>query len=229
VNLPLQHLPTTPVAMYRAIVGIGMLCALLIVGIYQATAERIAENEAQALAEAVAAVLPTAQVLRSIAVASDGGIADVDASLQKLPAFVGYDQSGKLAGVAITAAGMGYQDTIQVIYAYSFSDSAIVGLRVLQSLETPGLGDKIETDPNFVANFEQLDVSLSAAGNELAHAVETVPNGSKEHPWQIDAITGATVSSEAIGKILDTSAQQWVPLLVRHREQLIGAPEPVEN
>ena len=46
---------------------------------------------------------------------------------------------------------MGYQDTIRVIYAYSFADRAIVGMQVLESKETPGLGDKIEIDADFVA------------------------------------------------------------------------------
>ncbi len=162
MSLPAQRTPSTPAMMYRAIVGIGMLCALVIVGVYAATASRIAENEARALRDAVSAVLPAAAVVRSIAIRADGEIADEPADTQELPAFVGYDASGQPVGVAITAAGMGYQDTIRVIYAYSYDESAIVGLRVLQSLETPGLGDKIETDADFVANFERLDVSLSS-------------------------------------------------------------------
>ena len=41
--------------MYRAIVGIGVLCALLIVGVYQATAGRIRANEPRPCAERVIA------------------------------------------------------------------------------------------------------------------------------------------------------------------------------
>ena len=172
--------------------------------------------------------MPGAASLRSVAVAADGGIADIEATTSSLPAFIGYDDNGELAGAAITAAGMGYQDTIQVIYAYSFDDDAIVGMQVLQSLETPGLGTKIETDPAFVANFERLDVSLNDDGSALAHPVVTVPHGTKEHPWQIDAITGATVSSDAIGRLLDNSAQQWVPVLSRNAVQLQRKPATVE-
>ena len=226
MSVPAPRMPSTPVTMYRAIVGIGMLCALVIVGVYEATADRIAANEARALRNAVGAVLPAAQSLRSIAVMPDGEIADVVADSKGLPAFVGYDASGELVGVAITAEGMGYQDTIQVIYAYSYANEAIVGMRVLQSLETPGLGDKIETDANFVANFERLDVSLSTDGSTLANPIQTVPSGGKEHPWQIDAITGATVSSVAIGEILDASTRQWVPLLARDKQRLAQPPEP---
>ena len=31
--------------------------------------------------------------------------------------------------------------------------------------------------------------------------------------WQLDGITGATITSEAIGKILNDSANTWVPAL----------------
>ncbi|MDH3590016.1 MAG: FMN-binding protein, partial [Gammaproteobacteria bacterium] len=222
-------MPSTPLTMFRAIVGIGMLCALLIVGVYAATAERIAKNEAEALRQAVAAVMPAATRLRSITIDANGKIADINATEISLPAFIGYDDNGTLVGAAITAAGMGYQDTIQVIYAYSFDAAAIVGMRVLQSLETPGLGTKIETDPAFIANFEKLDVSLNAGGDGLAHPVVTVPHGTKEHPWQIDAITGATVSSDAIGRLLDNSAQRWVPVLAGNTVQLRRETAPAET
>ena len=206
--------PSTPLAMFRTIVGIGMMCALVIVGVYAGTAQRIADNEARALANAVNAVLPAASNLRSIAVTAQGEIIDVIAAEQALPAFLGFDEDGELVGAAITAEGMGYQDTIKVIYAYSFEASAIVGFHVLQSLETPGIGTKIKEYP-FLANFEALDVSLDETGSALANPIVTVPSGTKDQPWQIDAITGATVSSDAVAALLDDSAQRWVPVLAR--------------
>ena len=45
---------------------------------------------------------------------------------------------------------MGYQDVIRVLYGYSFAEEAVVGIRVLESKETPGLGTRIETDPDFL-------------------------------------------------------------------------------
>ncbi|HID07807.1 MAG TPA: FMN-binding protein, partial [Armatimonadetes bacterium] len=69
--------------------------------------------------------------------------------------------------------------------------------------ETPGLGDKIITDKKFQKNFEALDAKLNKNGTALANAIVTVKAGSKKHDWQIDAISGATISSRAIGKALD--------------------------
>jgi len=43
----------------------------------------------------------------------------------------------------------------------------------------------------------------------------TVKQGEKTAAWHIDGITGATITSEAIGTILNDSANTWVPVLER--------------
>jgi len=103
-----------------------------------------------------------------------------------------------------------------VIYGYSFAEEAIIGIQVLESKETPGLGDKIETDAGFLENFEALDVSLRDDLSELANPIVPVKHGEKSHPWEVDGITGATISSVAIAKILNQSAQYWVPRIQSH-------------
>jgi electron transport complex protein RnfG len=194
--------------MYRAIVGIGALCALLIVTVYQTTAARIRENQARFLALAVAEVLPAAQ--------------------PALPVFLGYSADGELVGAVVTAQGMGYQDNIRVLYAYSFELDAIVGFKVLDSKETPGLGDKVEKEPHFIANFERLDATLTPDGNALLNPIVTVKQGEKEEPWQLDGITGATITSEAIGEILNDSANTWAPVLERD-SSAFASSEPTEE
>ena len=76
--------------------------------------------------------------------------------------------------------------------------AAIVGMAVLESKETPGLGDKIEKDAAFLANFERLDVTVAADGRSLVHPLELVKPNQKTRPWQIDGISGATVTKDAI-------------------------------
>ena len=125
--------------------------------------------------------------------------------------YAGYDDRQQLIGIAVEAQGMGYQDVIRVLYGYSFEKDAIVGIQVLESKETPGLGTRIETDPGFLANFERLDVSLSSDGSTVANPIEFVKPGKKEQPWQIDGITGATISSKAIANILNKSSSYWIP------------------
>ena len=108
---------------------------------------------------------------------------------------------------------MGYADVIRVLYGYSFTEQAIIGIRVPESKETPGLGDKIEKDADFLRNFERLDVTMNADGSALVNAIVAVKNGKKKSPWEIDGITGATISSKAIARMLATSSAVWVPRL----------------
>lgn len=211
---PLQQQPTSAWSMYRAIVGIGAFCALIIVTVYQATADRIRENQERFLAQASAEVLPAATNTVAIALAADGTLMRATTT-GDLPAFLGYDRDDHLVGAVIAAQGMGYQDNIRVLYAYSFEQNAIVGFKILDSKETPGLGDRVEKEPHFIANFERLDASLNATGESLANPIVTVKQGQKTGPWQLDGITGATITSEAIGKLLDQSASRWVPALER--------------
>ena len=218
--------PTTAWQMYRAIVGIGALCALLIVTVFQTTEARIRENRARALAEAIAAVLPAAVATVPVAVGADGALAPASEE-QDLPVFLGYDANDRLVGAAITTQGMGYADTIRVLYSYSFTEHAVTGLKVLESKETPGLGDRVETEPHYVANFVALDASLNAAGTALANPIVTVKEGEKTNPWEVDGITGATITSVAIGDILNDSMAVWAPVLERNEAEFMTR-EPAE-
>ncbi len=199
--------------MYRAMVGIGVLCGLMIVTVFELTRPVIARNRAAALERAIFQVLPAAQTRasfdygdESFEVVEGGGDRSGETRVH-----AGYDAEGRLVGLALEARGMGYQDTIRVLYGYSFEHQAVVGLRVLESKETPGLGDKIETDEAFKRNFERLDVSLNADLSAVVHPIEVVKPGRKSEPWQIDGITGATISSVAVGEMLRHSTGYWIP------------------
>ena len=211
---PLQQKKTTVWEMYRSIVGIGAFCALLIVSVYQGTAERIADNRARFLSSAIAEVLPAVSTTVEVALDADGSLVAATESTD-LPAYLGYGENGELVGAVITARGMGYADNITVLYSYSFDLQAIVGHKVLESKETPGLGDKVELEPHFLANFEALDARLNDDGTALANAIVTVKEGEKTEPWQLDGITGATITSDAIGAILNQASGFWLPVLER--------------
>ncbi len=202
--------------MYRAMVGIGLACGLLIVTVFQLTLPVIERNKAEALQRAIFQVLPGAS--SSTAFSLD---ADETFRRQEQPAdaarrvYAGYDDQRRLVGLAVEAQGMGYQDVIHVLYGYSLEQDAIIGIRVLESKETPGLGDRIETDPAFLENFVRLDVSLTADGSQIAQPIEYVKQGRKTEPWQVDGITGATISSKAIANMLSASSAFWIPRIQR--------------
>jgi electron transport complex protein RnfG len=211
--------------MLRAMVGIGLLCGLLIVTVFQLTRPVIARNRAEALERAIFEVLPQARTSRSFGFTGEGfaplggeGTGDGDGVVH-----AGYDAQGRLVGLAVEAAGMGYQDEIRLLYGYAPGREAIVGIRVLESRETPGLGDRIESDPDFLANFEQLDVALVEGGDRIANPIVAVGHGEKRHAFEVDGITGATISSVAVADILRRSTAVWVPRMRRDLADFEGA------
>ncbi len=214
-----QTLPQTPLwPLYRAMVGVGLACALLIVVVHQSTAETIERNRAEALERAILEVLPETVSTRSLRLEGDDFVGAEESGAEGEAGervHAGYRVDGSLAGVAIEAAGMGYQDMIRVLYGYSLEHDAIIGFEVLESRETPGLGDRIETDEEFLANFERLDVRLNEDGSAPRHAIVAVADGAKTEPWQVDGISGATISSVAVGELLRVSTERWVPLVER--------------
>jgi electron transport complex protein RnfG len=217
---PAERPPTSAWSIYRAIVGIGVVCALLIVSVYRSTAGRIRENQARFLASAISEILPQAESTVAVTLTDDGRLEEkVDTT--SLPVFLGYGADGELVGAVVTAEGMGYQDNIRVLYAYSFELDSIVGFKVLESKETPGLGDRIEKAPHFLANFEKLDATLTPDGSALLHPIVTVKQGEKVELWQLDGITGATISSEATGKLLNDSLNIWAPVLERNAQRFL--------
>lgn len=203
--------------MYRSMVGVGLLCGLIIVSVIQITRPVIARNKAEALQRAIFQVLPDAHSSKTFRFAGGNRFESVAGDGAGEPrVYAGYDEAHRLAGIAVEARGMGYQDVIRLLYGYSFADDAIVGIRVLESRETPGLGDKIETDADFLRNFERLVVSLTDDLSAIAHPIEFVKHGKKQQPWQVDGITGATISSAAIADILSGSTAYWIPRIRRN-------------
>jgi electron transport complex protein RnfG len=118
------------------------------------------------------------------------------------------------------AEGQGFQDVLRILYGYSPLCNCVVGMKVLESKETPGLGDKIEKDADFRANFEALDATLNAESGTMANPIELVKPGKKTDAWQVEAITGATISSRAIANILRESTAVTVPVIANNLEVL---------
>ena len=95
--------------------------------------------------------------------------------------------------------------------------------------ETPGLGDKIAFDPEFLENFDALDAMLNVSGDGLANPIYAVKHGAKTHPWQIDSISGATISSKAIGRMINASGQRMFPLIKQHLAEFLISPPVVDT
>lgn len=202
--------------MLLAMVGIGIISALLIVTTFELTLPRVQRLKAEALEKAIFEVLPGTVNTQAFGVNTTGELFELkEGDKTETTVYAGYDKNEKIVGYAIEASGQGYADIIRVLYGYNPEEEILIGFQVLESKETPGLGDKIEKDVPFLNNFKALDVSLSKSG-ELKNKVITVKQSEKQNPWEIDGITGATISSRAIGNIIGTSTAELVPILFDH-------------
>lgn len=200
---------------------VATVCGLLLVGVYQATYAAIKQNLATIMRDSVSRVLPTAKKQVIFGVQPSGALEilpNLDSPLPKL--FAGYDAQGQLVGIVIEAAAQGYGGTVRALYSYSPERQCITGFKVIESKETPGLGDKIDRDPEFQKNFEALEVPLDAEGQHVTNPVVAVKHGTKSQPWQIDAISGATISSRAVAKMLNKSTEEILPIITRNLDQI---------
>jgi electron transport complex protein RnfG len=210
--------------MISAMGTVGLVAAALIVFTYQVTFPLIKENKARLLQQAIFEVVPGAETKETFMVTDSKEIIPLEGEDEKaFKLYACYGKDGNLVGVAVEAQDQGFQDVIRIIYGYSPEKQEIVGMKVLQSTETPGLGDKIEKDPEFRSNFDALDVHLDENGTALAHQVELVKTGQKTDPWQIVAITGATISSKAITKMIRESTAKNIPFIHENLSKLEGS------
>jgi electron transport complex protein RnfG len=89
-------------------------------------------------------------------------------------------QDNRLVGKAVEVETKGYGGTMRVLVGIN-ADNTVRGVRVLSHNETRGIGSRA-TEPSFLSQFENL------GKEQLAFK----PQG------QVEAITGATISSRAI-------------------------------
>ena len=212
--------PESPTgAMIRTLGLVSAICGLIIVGAYQGTYDAVAANKRIATERAVFKVLPKAKAIAEFVALPGGELSRVGAGDTAIPPggvkfFAAYDEAGNLAGIAAEGVGKGYADNVRIMFGYQPDCQCVVGIGVVAMRETPGIGDKIITDKDFLANFTALDVKLKADLSALANEVKAVKHGTKTGAWQIDAIAGATITSRAVGKAINDSAQALLPRLV---------------
>ena len=95
-------------------------------------------------------------------------------------------------GWGILAEGKGY-DTLLLLVAVDLRVEKLIGYRVVRSLETPGIGDRIER-PEFYGQFE---------GKDAAAQLEPVGPDKPAAGQQVNTISGATISSKGVVKTIN--------------------------
>jgi Na+-transporting NADH:ubiquinone oxidoreductase subunit C len=94
--------------------------------------------------------------------------------------------------IVLPVYGQGYASTIRAMLALEADLRTVAALTVLEQGETPGLGALIAEDA-----WQAQWPGTTAIGEDGTPVIEVVKDGATE-PWEIDGLTGATRTSNAM-------------------------------
>ena len=178
----------TATRMITVLVVVGLFAGGTLALIYRWAKPQIEAHERELLRQAIFNVLPETE---SYDFSEKDGVGIYQCE----------DTSGNLVGYAFVAEGGGYQDKIKMMVGLRPDLGTLGGLEILYSRETPGLGGKIDSEDilqpagkTFTQQFKELQVSVP---------IEYVKGKKPTSPNQIQAITGATISSRSVVEIIN--------------------------
>ena len=159
---------------------------LLIAVTSAALSPRIRQNEINKRNRLVSGLLPEAKNF----IPMDGRleVETLRGDKEEIEIYKAVSEANEPVGWSFEAVGSGFADKIKLVVALDANLERIAGFDVLASNETPGFGDQIKYD-YFRNQFE------GAPAGELKLVTVGEP---KEIDSEIVAISGATISSEAV-------------------------------
>lgn len=184
----------------------GGIAGLAIVFVFQWAQPRIEAHRAEVLRVAIEEVLRAPDSYRTLWVQDGALTADLPAGLDSTAldrVYLGRDADGSPMGFAIAGELPGYQDVIRLLFGYDAAEGRLIGMKVLESKETPGLGDRIEKDTVWLAEFDGVV--------PLLKGVQRGRGTGDDH--EVDMISGATISSRTVIKIINRRLAELQPLL----------------
>ena len=165
---------------------ISGICGFLLAGVRSATAERIEEQELLNVKGPA--------VKRVLAGSDNDFIKDrkvVDLGGKEYTVFIG-KKNGKPWAMAYEVSGKGFGGDIGLMIGFDLEGDALTGIGITLHKETPGLGSRI-TEEGFSGGFKgrsaDMDFKIKGDGGD------------------IDAITGATVSSRGVCAAVNSGAE----------------------
>jgi electron transport complex protein RnfG len=162
-------------------------CGLLLALTNAALKPRIQRNQIGQMYDKMKGLMPQADKFEKVIPQAEiaGNITDV---------YEATDNKQQVIGFAFVGTGSGFADKIKLVIAVDKDCSRLLGFEVLFSNETPGFGSRI-TEEWFRRQF------VGAPVGEL----KLIKSGDTEKiDDQIVALTGATVSSEAVVRIFNS-------------------------
>ncbi len=162
------------------LVLLATVAAAVLALVYVPTQMQIELNREQARVEALEDVVPQAYEFEPV----EGDPVNDEREVLYYRAL---DEDGNLIGYAFFGTRMGYAGIIEVAAGIDPELNELIKVKIISQSETPGLGDRIKDD-EFLRQFEGLEVDNLELTRDTG---------------EVDAITGATVSSRAVVEALN--------------------------
>jgi Na+-transporting NADH:ubiquinone oxidoreductase subunit C len=131
----------------------------------------------------------------SLAIPADADLANLGRRALYAPVYI-VRSGGEIALLVLPVHGTGYQSKIYAYLALEADLNTIAAYTVYEQAETPGLGTRVQD-----AAWEALWPGTEIADESGEIRVEVV-RGQATGPYQVDGITGATRTSNAVTSML---------------------------
>lgn len=179
-------------AMWRSGIMLGFFAlvgVVLLIGAQWLTKDQIAENDRQMRLQRLNEIVSAAEYdndLLSTAQQLDVGIKGLANTIKVFTATQG---AKSVARIYEVTSLQGYSGPISLLIGVDTLDNSLRGVRVISHKETPGLGDKIETN--------KADWILQFSGKSLSNPDESQWKVRKDG-GAFDQFTGATITPRAV-------------------------------
>jgi len=115
---------------------------------------------------------------------------------------------GKPEAIAFESFGKGFGGTIGIMVGVNIADDKILGVDVTTHSETPGVGARAKTEPDFVSQFKDQPIEQNFKV--------------RSDGGQVDALSGATVTSRGVSAALTDAAKVYKQLKPQIEQKLKG-------
>lgn len=177
--------------MIVVLTSVGLLSGAFLASVGTLTKERIALNKQREIEQAINKVVPGTHASQKMHEEKD------------LTVYGCLDEERTLLGYALHTSGVGFQDKITFMLGTNPTLTKINSLTILEQKETPGLGAKITDEESFLKYWANKDCSDSLS---LRKPAAISPE--ELSPSEVNTITGATISSEAVLKTANSSLEK---------------------
>ena len=169
---------------------ITFVCALLLGVINGITKDKIAQNAVETRNAAMSVILPEAESFVDVEVSEDW-TAPADKNQPTITGVYEAQAGGQTIGYCVEVKPKGFGGELTLIVGIN-ADGTVAGAQVTAHGETPGLGAKAQTDPEWITQF---------AGQPADGSLAVSKDGGT-----INAITGSTITSRAVTLGVNTAA-----------------------